>query len=186
MGGLFVWLHGDYVICPSGKSEKLLCNGLAWRGMFISFYFLNARCSFSCLHALHFTFLNAVAISITLDWQALFWTCLPLFFLAIRMSSIDFIQMWIVRFINRASLPTVCSQLVSMIASLEHMADITAQLAKVLFDRCGGHSDLVTEIVKDISRENFSENSKTTNAVRNLSHFIVCFFSRKLSAIAHM
>ena len=53
------------------------------------------------------------------------------------------------------------------------MADITAQLAKLLYDRCGGHSELVTEIVKDISRENLSESSKTTNAVRNLSHFIV-------------
>ena len=76
-------------------------------------------------------------------------------------------------FINRIALPTVCSQVVSMITSLDHMADITAQLAKLLYDRCGGHSELVTEIVKDISRENLSESSKTTNAIRNLSHFIV-------------
>lgn len=73
-----------------------------------------------------------------------------------------------------------------MIASLEHMADITAQLAKVLFDRCGGHSDLVTEIVKDISRENFSENSKTTNAVRNLSHFIVYNLSQIVFDRSHV
>ena len=74
---------------------------------------------------------------------------------------------------HRTTLPTVCSQIVSMITSLDHMADITAQLAKLLYDRCSGHSDLVTEIVKDISHENLSESSKTTNSIRNLSHFVV-------------
>lgn len=69
-------------------------------------------------------------------------------------------------------LPIVSSILVSMMASQDHMPDLAARLAKLLFDRCNGNCELVTEIVKEISKLDFSE-SKSSTDVRNLSHFIV-------------
>lgn len=70
-------------------------------------------------------------------------------------------------------LPLVSSQLVDMIASVDHMATLSARLASVLYDRWNHHHDLVTELLNEISRKDFSESSKTMSSTRNLSHFIV-------------
>lgn len=52
------------------------------------------------------------------------------------------------------------------------MPDLVARLSKLLFDRCNGNCELVTEIIKEICKLDFSE-SKSSTDVRNLSHFIV-------------
>ena len=76
-------------------------------------------------------------------------------------------------FLSHSSmLPVVSSILVSMMASHDAMPDLVARLSKLLFDRCNGNCELVTEIVKEISKLDFSE-SKSSTDVRNLSHFIV-------------
>lgn len=76
-------------------------------------------------------------------------------------------------FLSHSSmLPVVSSILVSMMASHDAIPDLVARLSKLLFDRCNGNCELVTEIVKEISKLDFSE-SKSSTDVRNLSHFIV-------------
>lgn len=74
---------------------------------------------------------------------------------------------------HRQILPTISSSLIEMIASLEFMADRIAQLARILYERCSGNSELVTDLIRETTRQNFCESAKTTASVRNLSHFIV-------------
>ena len=76
-------------------------------------------------------------------------------------------------FMHRSALSTVRSILVTMMASNDYMAEIVSHLAKTLFDRCNGHFELVTELVKEISKLNLSDSGKATNDTRNLSHFLV-------------
>lgn len=68
------------------------------------------------------------------------------------------------------------SQLIEMIASLEPMAAIGAKLAGILYDRMSHHSELVSDLIKEVARRNVSEASSSATsatALRNLSHFIV-------------
>ena len=70
-------------------------------------------------------------------------------------------------------LSPVCSILVTMMASQDYMSELVSRLAKTLYDRCNGHYELVTELVKEISNQNLSDSTKATNDIRNLSHFLV-------------
>lgn len=77
------------------------------------------------------------------------------------------------KMMHRQVLSTISSSLIEMIASLEFMADRIAQLARILYERCSGNSELVTDLIRETTRQNFCESAKTTASVRNLSHFIV-------------
>lgn len=83
------------------------------------------------------------------------------------------------QFIASSVLPIVDSQLIEMIASLEPMASIGAKLAGILYDRMNHHSELVSDLIKEVVRRNASEPSTSATSatsatsIRNLAHFIV-------------
>ena len=102
---------------------------------------------------------NPRLVDVTLNVLASLLSTYPLCFLLI--------------FMNRSALSPVRSILVTMIASNDYMAEIVSRLAKTLFDRCNGHFELVTELVKEIAKLNLSDSGKAMNDTRNISHFLV-------------
>lgn len=55
----------------------------------------------------------------------------------------------------------------------DHICDLTATLCSILYTRCQRNTDLMNDLIVEISKQNFSETAKTPSLIKNLSHFIV-------------
>ena len=75
--------------------------------------------------------------------------------------------------IFRQEIPIVSSMLVNLLAEYEHLCDITANLCSVLYSRCNQNTNLMKELIIDLSKQDFSETAKSTVLIKNSSHFLV-------------
>ena len=57
--------------------------------------------------------------------------------------------------------------------SLDFVPDRIARLSQILYERCSGNAELVTDLIREATHQNLGEAAKPTGLVRNLSHFIV-------------
>ena len=78
-------------------------------------------------------------------------------------------------------LPIVSSALLEMLSSLDFIPDRIARLAQILYERCNGNVELVTDLIREATHQHLGDAAKPTGLVRNLSHFIVL-----LSLVAHL
>lgn len=70
-------------------------------------------------------------------------------------------------------LPIVSSALLEMLSSLDFVPDRIARLSQILYERCSGNAELVTDLIREATHQNLGDAAKPTGLVRNLSHFIV-------------
>lgn len=75
--------------------------------------------------------------------------------------------------INSQVVPVVSSTLISLMIVHEHMCDTTANLCSILYSRCQQNTDLMNDLIVEVSKQNFSETAKTSSLIKNLSRFIV-------------
>lgn len=69
--------------------------------------------------------------------------------------------------------PVISATLISLMIAHDHICDLTATLCSILYTRCQRNTDLMNDLIVEISKQNFSETAKTSSLIKNLSHFIV-------------
>ncbi|KAK8831087.1 hypothetical protein WA577_003258, partial [Blastocystis sp. JDR] len=65
-------------------------------------------------------------------------------------------------------LPIVSSALLEMLSSLDFVPDRIAHLSQILYERCSGNAELVTDLIREATHQNLGDAAKPTGLVRNL------------------